>query len=462
MQNLFQYTFKIAFVILWLLTGSCKKFIEVENPKDQVLSATVFSNDAAATSAMAGLYSGMMNSGYFFANGGITIAAGLCADEIYNRISGDETHFYQNSILSSDEFIVNTRLWSTAYKSIYHANAIIEGLERSSGVSAMLKSQLEGEAKFIRAFHYFYLVNLFGDVPLILSTDYAKNSVLPRDDQSKVYGQIIADLKEAKDLMSPTYASAKRTRPNKWAATALLSRVLLFTKDWQGAETMANEIINSGVYSMATSPDKVFLPSSHEIIWQLLPVSGSKTPTEAQAFLPAASASARPLYPLNPFVTDDFEAGDQRKMQWINSKVVSSTTYYYSTKFKVKVPASDPEEYNVVLRLAEQYLIRAEARAEQEKIIEGADDLNIVRNRAGLADSAVMDKAVLIDLIAKERRVELLNEWGHRWFDLKRWQKSEAILAVIKAPNWQTTDTLFPIPLTEIKRNPFLGQNPGY
>jgi starch-binding outer membrane protein, SusD/RagB family len=464
MKPAFQYLI-IPLVLLTILSllSSCKKFIEIDNPKDQVVSELVFSNDAAANSAIAGMYSNMMSNAYFFANGGITISAGLSADEIYNRItSGDETHFYQNSVSPSDEFILNTKLWSAAYKTIYHANAIIEGLQKASGLTSSVKSQLMGEAKFIRGFQYFYLINLFGDIPLVLSTDYTVNSNLPRTATTEVYGQIINDLLEAQQLLDDSYPSISKVRPNKWTATALLSRVYLYVKDWQHTEAAANEIINSGTYNIVSNLDEVFLPNSNEIIFQLIPVAGSKTPTEAQAFLPASSSSARPLYPLTLAAANSFETNDQRKISWTKNKSVSGTPYYYSMKYKVKVPVSDPEEYNVVFRLAEIYLIRAEARAELGDYSGSQADLNIIRNRAGLPNTIASDKQTLLEAIEKERRIELLCEWGHRWLDLKRWNKADIILSIDKSPNWQSTDILYPIPLTEMKRNPSLVQNPGY
>jgi starch-binding outer membrane protein, SusD/RagB family len=463
MKPAFQYIIIPVLIIVLTLISSCKKFIEIDNPKDQVVSELVFSNDAAANSAIAGMYSNMMSNAYFLSNGGITISAGLSADEIYNRItSGDEIHFYQNSVSPTDEFILNTKLWSAAYKAIYHANAIIEGLQQASNLSASLKSQLMGEAKFVRSFQYFYLVNLFGDIPLVLSTDYTVNSNLPRTAATKVYEQIINDLKEAQLLLEVDYPSLSKARANKWTATALLSRAYLYMKDWQHAEAAASEIITSGTYNIVNNLEEVFLPNSNEIIYQLIPVAGSKTPTEAQAFLPASSSSARPLYPLTIAAANSFETNDQRKNSWTKNKAVSGTLYNYSTKYKVKVPASDPEEYNVVLRLAEIYLIRAEARTELGDYSGGQADLNIIRYRAGLPNTTASDKQTLLEAIEKERKVEFLCEWGHRWLDLKRWNKADIILSIDKAPNWQSTDILYPIPLTEMKRNPSLVQNPGY
>ena len=89
-------------------------------------------------------------------------------------------------------------------------------------------------------------------------------------------------------------------------------------------------------------------------------------------------------------------------------------------------------------------------------------DLNIIRKRAGLNDTKAIDKTTLIDSIQKERSIEFLTEWGHRWLDLKRWGIADNILSTIKAPNWQSTDIFYPIPQAEMNRNTFLLQNAGY
>jgi hypothetical protein len=114
------------------------------------------------------------------------------------------------------------------------------------------------------------------------------------------------------------------------------------------------------------------------------------------------------------------------------------------------------------LRLAEQYLIRGEARAHQNNVQGAQEDLNIIRSRAGLGATTANDESSLLAVIETERQVELFAEWGHRWFDLKRTGRADAVLSLEKAPNWQSTDRLYPIPFEEIKINPSLTQNPGY
>jgi hypothetical protein len=122
-------------------------------------------------------------------------------------------------------------------------------------------------------------------------------------------------------------------------------------------------------------------------------------------------------------------------------------------------------EYLVVLRLSEQYLVRAEARTHLNDLSGAAADINVVRNRAGLPDTKATDKTSLLDAIAQERRVELFAEWGHRWLDLKRTATIDTIMNIVslsKGSSWNTNAQLYPIPAGDILLNPYLTQNPGY
>jgi hypothetical protein len=115
-----------------------------------------------------------------------------------------------------------------------------------------------------------------------------------------------------------------------------------------------------------------------------------------------------------------------------------------------------------VFRLGEQYLIRAEARAQRNDLQGALADLNAIRNRAGLASVNNGTKDVILEAIRKERFTELFTEWGDRWLELKRAGIADAILLPLKGSGWQTTDQLYPLPQSELDINVFLTQNPGY
>lgn len=310
----------------------------------------------------------------------------------------------------------------------------------------------------MRALNFFYLVNLFGDVPMPLQTDYRVTALLPRTPVQDVYNQIVQDLTEAQTLLKPAYPSASRSRPNLWTATALLARVYLYQKNWVQAEAQSTAVINSGIYSLAATPAGVFTATSNETIWQLLRDNGNTA--EGSNFIPS-SATTRPTYALTAFLVGAFTTGDTRKSSWVGTSTVSGTPYLYPAKYKVRT-TTPITEYYIYLRLAEQYLIRAEARAQQGNISGAQADLNKTRNRAGLANTTASDAPSLLLALEKERQVELMFEWGHRWFDLKRTGRIDAVLGTEKPAGWQPTDALYPIPDGQLKANPFLVQNPGY
>jgi hypothetical protein len=151
--------------------------------------------------------------------------------------------------------------------------------------------------------------------------------------------------------------------------------------------------------------------------------------------------------------------------------LVGGIPYYYTFKYRIGSTngTSTPVEYTTVLRLAEQYLIRAEARARQGNMTGGAADLNIIRNRAGLSNySGAMDQTSLINAIMHERQIELFAEWGHRWFDLIRTGSVDTVLGSpgnvcqSKGGTWSSNSKLYPISQTELTNDPNLTQNPAY
>jgi hypothetical protein len=161
----------------------------------------------------------------------------------------------------------------------------------------------------------------------------------------------------------------------------------------------------------------------------------------------------------------NFDLGDLRALHWIDSISVSGITYYYPWKYKLNYTGAPPVEYPMVLRLAEQYLIRSEARAQQGNLNGAAADLNAIRTRAGLPNTAAVTQQDFLNAIYRERRFELFTEYGHRWLDLIRTGNVNAVMGVVtpeKGGIWVPTDSLYPLPLTEIKADPNLTQNPGY
>lgn len=488
---------KLSLIVFFFAIGfqSCTKLIEVDAPITSTNADLVYATDAGAISVLTSIYTNMSEN--TIVSGGITsmpLFTGLYSDEFTVFSASTNTAYIgyaTNSLTGS--ITEGTDFWNNIYPIIFTANSALEGLARSGTLTSSVKQQLMGEAKFIRAFCYLYLVNLYGDVPLVLTTDYKANSLLARTSSTDVYKSIFLDLKEAEKMLSDQYIdgtvitpSSERTSPTKWAARALLARAYLYSKDYVDAELYSSLSIENKVLFDTVDINSVFLKNSKEAIWQLQPVGDFVTNTwDGKVFGLTESGpntTLNPVYLSADFVSN-FEAGDLRKFNWINTVKVGNDTFSYPYKYKVNT-TTDVSEYSMVLRLSEQYLIRAEARINQGgKIAEGLADLNVLRARARAVAtidvpnplpplSSNLSKESALAAVEHERQVELFTEWGHRWFDLRRLTgrvdasktRADEVLSVKKGSNWQSTDLLFPIPQSEIDKNPSLQghQNPGY
>lgn len=448
-----------------LLTG-CEKLIEVDVPVNQLTTDAIYADSVTAQATVNGMYSVMYNT-----TGGGTVTASTFGTFVINcpARSADES-YWPNS--PNDELVNNSlipssanasTLWVNPYSNVYQANKIIEGMQASS-LSETLKKQLIGEAKFIRAYCYFTLVNFFGDVPLVINTNVQTNLSLGRTPVNDVYAQMISDLKDAQSTLASDYSwsAGLRTRANKWAATALLARVYLYQKQYELAEAESSKVIaNQPTFSLPTLT-QAFLKASPETIWAFN-TNQFGYPFIARALLP--SSNGEPSQPLTPNLVSAFERDalrpdyeDDRFNAWVKT---SPSGRAYCVKY-ISNAAGVNTEFAVVLRLAEQYLIRAEARAQLNNLTGAISDINIIRTRAGLRNTPATAKDAVLLAIEHERQIELFMEYGHRWFDLKRTGRATAVLAPIKGSNWQETDTLYPIPQTQIINNSNLVQNPGY
>ena len=467
----------IALACMSLGLGACESFLDVGVPKDEVAADLAFSDDKAATASVTGVFSRMNQLNYQFANVLSMILPAMEADEFaYAAQYAIYDEFKNNAVLPSNQYV--STLWSQPYQYIAQANMCIEGLEASTALSPEVKSQLIGEAKFLRAFCYFYLVNNFGDVPLILGTNVAENNVKGRSSEAEVYDAIIDDLKDAKSKLFDAYPSGEkvnvggeRIRPNKGAATALLARAYLYTKKWDLAEIEATEVINNPLYKLMPTADMndVFLKNSDEAIWQIQAVNtaGGRNTWEGFLIIPANLETGTVLFRLIPgYLYDAFEPGDERHENWVGKiTTTTGTTHKYPYKYKARFAVTPIAEYTMVLRLGEQYLIRAEARYNQEKYSDAEDDLNEIRQRAGLTPLSLgNDGNAVREAVEQERRVELFAEWGHRWYDLRRWPsttgsagktRADDILPALK-PTWQSSAIYLPLPESAVLSNPNL------
>jgi hypothetical protein len=475
MTKLFRYKW-VGLLLAAAVFGGCKKLVDVPLPIGTIAGGSVFQNDGTAAAALGTVYAQLFSQGDFDGNGGLGAVTGLYSDELENQSNlPSNLALYGDGVSSTIGGV--TGYWTSLYGQLYAVNLAIEGLKAPNS-NLSYQNQWLGEAYFLRGLLYFYLTNCYGNVPLVLSSDYLTNNTLARSLQADVYKQIVADLKQAQGLLDSKYHNAlgavttDRGRPDRYAATALLARVYLYTLDWQDAEAQADSLVADATDYQLTTLSKVFLLNSREIIWGIEPWDAGTFPYQVKDamayYLPAGvMPTARPvLTTMSDSLVAAFEPGDARMTTWVGEDSVSpGAVYYYASKYKAISTYTAPQEMIALFRLAEQYLIRAEARAQQNNLGGAAADLNMVRARAGLGATTAVTQADLLAAILHERRVELFTEEGHRFFDLRRTGNLDAVMTVaapLKGGTWASFKEWWPIPATDIQSDLQLTQTPGY
>jgi hypothetical protein len=455
----------MAFDALWILfiagiMSACDSFIDVDLPNSQLTAKSVFEEKATANAVMTNIYSKIRDTGLLTGSpSGLSHLLGIYTDELdfYGALPSGPV-FYNNSLIASNPDV--KEFWNNSYSQIYAANSIIEGVSNSVKLANADRDQLTGEALFVRALLHFCLANVYGSVPYITTTDYAVNRFAIRVPVAVVYADAKADLEKAITLLPKDYIAPNRIRPNKYAAHALLARVNLYAGLWDEASNEASAVLNNtSVYVYEEDLDKTFLKESTATIWQL--DSGFSGGNTLEALTFNFTSGPPPISALTNDFMSSFTADDQRKAHWTEAITDGTSTWYHPFKYKFSNTETSHEN-SIILRLGEIYLIRAEARAHSGDLIGAKEDLNKIRHTAGLENTLAATQDEILNAILQERRLELFTEFGHRFFDLKRFNRIQTVLSVLK-PGWDIHDDLFPIPEAELNLNPNLKpQNPGF
>lgn len=471
--------------------ASCRKFVTVGDPETALGEKATFEKERPATSAVLDVYFSLNsltgNPNYAC----MSKINALYTDEYtLTNINPDFMAMYSNSPDANNASINST--WNEAYSGIYKLNAILENIEKyGAAIPQVNRDHLIGETRFMRAYCYFLLVNVYGPVPLLLTSDYMQNKTASRSSEAAVYSQILDDLQAAKELLRSDYLDnnnapgTRRLRANKDVVTAFLARVYLYMGNWEMAEQMSTEIIDkTATYVLETDLDQVFNTSSKEAVLQF-DDTGWLMPWLAINYLllegaPATTVTSFGIGMMSNSMLGCFEPGDKRRSIWVGTSTVNGISYYYPHKYR---SSSSITQYLTGLRLGELYLIRAEARIQQDLVPQGIADINAIRRRAraeATADvpdplpdlSSGLTKREALLALEQERRTELFIE-GHRWFDLRRWKgidnpavsRADELMPAIatdKGGSWESYKKLFPLPENETLLNVNLQQNEGY
>lgn len=450
--------YRILCLGLFLL-AACDKLVEVEDPANQIGTSQIFNDIQTANAALAGLYVGLrdqsvLSGGSYYGINPLLDSYTDNLDCFYNNQAVME--IYQNQLLETNSTI--SYIWKTAYQEIYHANSIIYGAENSGRLSEAETSQIKGEAIFIRSLIYYYLQQLFNDIPYTKSIDYEYNRSLSKKDGATLLDQLETDLKEASDLLKDDYRDAERIYPNRKAAQLLLARIYLHQGEWSQAQFIVEEIMESPLYQFQPDISEVFHKSSRNILWQLKPQNSGDAVKEASFYF--FTGAAPNSYTLTGDLVNTFADNDLRKQAWMAAVTYNGNTWYRPYKYK-NLSGSNTNEYSVILRLEEVYFIMAEALAMQNRVDDAMIYLNATRERAGLTALSSLSAEEFIDELLAEKRREFFTEFGHRFIDLKRMGRLEELGSL--KPNWQEYKQRWPVPQSELMLNPNMApQNPGY
>ncbi|MDB4889602.1 MAG: RagB/SusD protein [Gemmatimonadetes bacterium] len=462
-----------------------------EQPKDRISTDAFYQTAADAKAAIAAAYRPLSTGAIWGTN--LQWALNAATDE--SRVGPEEENpnivaLTQLTWTTTNPYVAGSTasggVWAGMYLMITRANLAIEKVP-GIAMDETQKNQIVAEAKFLRALGYFYLVRLYGDVPLVL-TSAEQLALGARTPQADIFTQIVKDATEAEAVLPASWATIDKGRATKASAEALLTEQYIWRKDWGNAATNAKKIIDSGIYGLQTNYINAFLPNSQNRNEEIFAAQSSSV-TGAPAIDIAAWEYPRNMnpnsnggwgtwQPLQAFM-DSYPAGDYRKEVSFFSagidpsgKLVTFLPHVY--KFR---PTARPGQQDVnwpIYRYADVLLMYAEALNEQGQTAAAQTQVNLVRararngtgaeNRAAPADLVGLDQASTRAAIFSERQWELAYE-GKRWFDLVRQGFTVFQAAIQKDPtatNITATRMLWPIPQAQIDLNPKLTQNPGY
>lgn len=449
----------ILFILIAALLTACSDFTQVPTPSSQLTTPSVFQSLSTAEAATADIYARFREDAPF--TGSLNGYAYLLENAIDNMdcyaTNAEMQQFANNAVQPSNSLVAG--LWNGSYGIIYQCNAVLEGLENADAIPPADRDRLRGEALFMRAFVHFHLANAFGSVPYVTTTDYAANSSIGKITAGEARERALTDALEAEALLPSAQGGVEHYRVDRGVARAFLARIYLYMENWSAAAQKATEVIDDPAYVWVSDPTLEFLRSSTDAIWSLESGIEGVNTKEARTFNFGSNPTRSAL---TAEFADSFEPGDLRRSIWVRTVNASSGTYYASRKYQKSLSTFPAVEYTIVLRLAEQYLIRAEARAMESDVAGAKADIDKIRERAGLPGTAAAGPAALLAAIEAERRHEFFCEFAHRWFDLRRTGRMQPVMAALD-PSWNPRNLLFPLPEKELSLNPsLLPQNTGY
>lgn len=437
----------IFILTLFISLSSCSNFLEVD-PKSALAGDNIIIDETSATAALNGVYSALR--AYYSVD--YQSIAYLSGDNVeWTGSQSQIQEFINHQVRAENTTISNA--WVGIYKTINRANGVIAELNKLSAtvISPSLKDQILGEAYAIRGLAYFDLVRVWGGVPLILEpTDkVGDNRGIARSSAEETYQQVLDDFNLAEALLR---ASNNRFRIGKQAVLALKARYYLYHQNWAAALDYANQVLQSIDYELADPYYAFFennVTGTRESVFELF-YNANELNVHRDQWQPQTNGGTRQWAPNAALIAllNNPNTGGAR-----NRLIAKDNQNRWYGNLYYRSPAVDP---TYVIRIAELYLIRAEAYAQLNNLALAQIDLNTIRLRAELEAPSLPSQDAVLLAIEEERRLEFAFE-AHRWFDLVRTGRAAEVLGINQAFRLR-----LPIPFSQLLADPVLKQNPGY
>lgn len=445
-----QFTILLLFALSF---SSCTKFLDVQ-PRDAISDELTIVDKSSAQTALRGVYRSLASDSYY--GNSFQSIGYLGGDNV--QWTGSQSivqQFIEHKVKADNSTVAG--IWSAIYSTINRANHVIAKVPAvaDASFSAAEKNQVIGESHFIRALAYFDLARTWGGAQIVLTPTLSSTDKtgIKRSSQADTYSQVLKDLITAESLLTLP-ASQNPVRANRETVWALRARYHLYQKEWALAESYAKKVLdNTTNYQLIKPYSAFFNPASavatKESVFELS-YSSTYTNSHRNQWQPPANGGTRQIAPSETFVSllNNPAAGGNR-----NVLVAKTSAGLWYGNLYYRSPATDPA---YVIRIAEIYLIRAEALAQQNDLTGALANLNLVRERAGLTASPAISQNDILLAIENERRIEFALE-PHRWFDLVRTGRAAAVLGLT-----DVTKYYLPIPASELSIDPSLDQNTGY
>lgn len=460
---------KIFLLLAFITATGCD--VLNHDPQTAISEDIAIRDQKSAEAALNGLYSQLQSTDYYGSN--LQIISDVTSD-ISQSVGTWDFYREMDTYVTSAGNLENRNLWSQLYSTVNHANNIIADVPKLDDVSQDVKDQILGEAYLIRGLAFFDLTRTFGGVPGVAGTmgvplptepsrQIDESSFPERTSIEASYAQAQSDLEAAETRLA---GFDSPNRASEAAAKALLSRYYLYIQDFDLAEQYATEVLDNYSFELVENFADIFLDeNTSEAIFEL--AYNTTDGNDIRFWYFPSSGGGRgdialhDAYAEMVMARSDDERGDLIAFD-------DNVGVYYPTKYQ----KSGGDDNIQVIRLAEVYLNRAEARARQQTPDLGGalSDLNEIRNRAGLQDTTgtgVDEQEEVLEAIELERGIEFIEE-GHRWYDLVRTDRATTVLVNIDRTNGEPVSlndpgrTVFPIPSRDIDANENLTQNEAY